>query len=261
VNPLYVMTGDTQVPVLKTLGKALRQGANPVTLVWYATARAPSSTLSTTAPRSSRCRLTFPTTLPGIPDTGAIPSCALESAGHSVDIGIPIVFPDACTSATPPADLVAFKGPCSPMLFVVPHSASPQAISSAQAKLVFGTGATANVLPWTDENFYFIRPATKGVQVSLGALIGVPAAQWHGQQIPASNDVATKVATSTSPEKTIGILGSETFDSATNRANLNALAFQAVGKAMASCPTPPPRHSTSAAFARGTTNPGRMCST
>jgi len=39
VNPLYIMTGDTQVPVLKALGKALRQNAaNPITLVWFATA-------------------------------------------------------------------------------------------------------------------------------------------------------------------------------------------------------------------------------
>jgi hypothetical protein len=230
VNPLYVMTGDTQVPVLKTLGKALRQGANPVTLVWYATG---SCTIIDALYNGTPLKQ-VPSYIPDDPawnpDTGAIPSCALESAGHSVDIGIPIVFPDACTTATPPADLVAFKGPVQSMLFVVPHTASPQAISSAQAKLVFGTGSTANVLPWNDENFYFIRPATKGVQVSLGSLIGVPAAQWHGQQISASNDVATKVATSTSPEKTIGILGSETFDSATNRANLNALAFQAVGQ-------------------------------
>jgi hypothetical protein len=42
--------------------------------------------------------------------------------------------------------------------------------------------------------------------------------------------VATDVATSTQPEKTIGILGSETYDSATNRANLKALAFQAVNQ-------------------------------
>ena len=48
------------------------------------------------------------------------------------------------------------------MLFVVPHSASPLAISSAQAALVFGQGATANIAPWTDQNFYFIRPPTKG---------------------------------------------------------------------------------------------------
>src|SRR5262249_2928739 len=36
-NPLYVMSGDTQVPILKELGKALRQDANPMTIVWQAT--------------------------------------------------------------------------------------------------------------------------------------------------------------------------------------------------------------------------------
>jgi len=116
------------------------------------------------------------------------------------------------------------------MIFVVPHSASPEAISSAQAKLVFGQGAAGNIAPWTDPSFYFVRPPTKGTQVSLGALIGLPAAQWLGQQINLSPDVATKVATSAYPEQTIGILGSEILDSGSNRANLKALAFQAAGQ-------------------------------
>jgi hypothetical protein len=108
VNPLYMMTGDTQVPVLKTLGKALRQGANPVTLVWYATG---SCTIIDALYNGTPLK-PVPSYIPDDPawnpDTGAIPSCVLESAGHSVDIGIPIVFPDVCTTATPPADLVAF---------------------------------------------------------------------------------------------------------------------------------------------------------
>ena len=230
VNPLYIMSGDTQVPVLKTLGKALRQSANPMTLVWYATG---SCTIIDAFYHGTPLTQN-PSYIPGDaawdPTTGAVPSCALESGGRNVDIGIPIVFPAACSSDTPPADLAAFKGPVQSMLFVVPHVASPMAISSEQARLVFGTGSTAGVVPWTDENFYFIRKPTKGVQVSLGALIGVAPGLWHGQANDASNDVATKVANSVQPEKTIGILGSETYDSATNRANLKALAFQAVGQ-------------------------------
>jgi hypothetical protein len=230
VNPLYIMTGDTQVPVLKTLGKSLRQGANPVTLVWYAT----GSCTIIDALYHGTPLTQIPSYIPGDPTwdptTGAVPSCALETGGRNVDIGIPIVFPAACSSDTPPADLMAFKGPVQSMLFVAPKAASPIAISSQQATLVFGTGATAGVAPWTDEAFYFIRTPSKGVEVSLGALIQVPPAQWKGQQISASNDVATKVAASTQPEKTIGILGSETYDSATNRANLKALAFQAVSQ-------------------------------
>ena len=230
VNPLYIMTGDTQVAVVKALGKALRQSAKPITLVWYATG---SCTIIDALYNGTPLKQ-VPSYIPDDPnwnpDTGAVPSCALESAGHAVDIGIPIVFPEACTTNTPPADLVAFKGPVQSMLFVVPRSASAEGISVAQARAVFGTGATAGIAPWTDENFYFVRPASKGTQVSLGALIGVPAAQWHGQQINLSPDVATKVASSTAPEKTIGILGSEIFDSASNRANLKTLYLQATGQ-------------------------------
>jgi len=116
------------------------------------------------------------------------------------------------------------------MLFVVPHTASPLAISSDQAFKIFSLGSAASVAPWTDENFYFIRTPTKGVEVSLGKLIGLDPTKWLGKQISASNDVATGVASSVAPEKTIGILGSETYDSTTNRANLKALAFQARGQ-------------------------------
>jgi hypothetical protein len=224
------MSGDTQVPVLQTLGKALRQSANPITLVWFAT----GSCTIINALYAGTPLTQVPSYIPADPNwnptTGAVPTCALESGGRNVDIGIPIVFPGACSTATPPANLAAFMGPAQSMIFVVPHSASPEAISSAQAKLVFGQGALGNVAPWLDPNFYFVRPSTKGTQVSLGALIGLPAAKWLGNPINASNDVATDVATSTSPEKTIGILGSEIYDSATNRANLKALAFQATGQ-------------------------------
>jgi len=230
VNPLYIMSGDTQVPVLKTLGKALRQSANPITLVWYATGSCTIIDALYNGTPLTQVPSYIPSDPTWDPNTGAVPSCALESGGRNVDIGIPIVFPAACSSVAPPADLGAFKGPVQSMLFVAPHTASSLAISSEEAALVFGTGPTANIAPWIDQSFYFIRTPTKGVEVSLGYLIGVPAAKWIGQQINASNDVATDVATSTQPEKTIGILGSETYDSATNRANLKVLAFQAVNQ-------------------------------
>jgi len=243
VNPLYIMTGDTQVPVLQTLGKALRQSANPVTLVWFAT----GSCTIINAVYAGTPLTQVPSYIPADPNwdpaTGAVPTCALESGGHNIDIGIPIVFPSACTTDSAPANLGAFTGPAQSMLFVVPRSASPEAISSGQAKLVFGQGAAGNVVPWIDPSFYFVRPTTKGTEVSLGALIGLPAAKWLGQQINLSPDVATKVASSTAPEKTIGILGSEIYDSATNRANLKALAFQAVGQSGGYLPD-----STAAAF-------------
>jgi hypothetical protein len=230
VNPLYIMAGDCQVPVLKVLGKALRQSANPITVVWRMT---PSCTTIDAFYHGTPLKQ-IPSYIPNDstwdPVTGTVPSCALESAGHSVDIGMPIGFPETCTIDPLPSDFAMFKGPAQSLLFVVPHSASPEAISSQQATLVFGTGATANIAPWLDENFYFILQPAMVVQVSLGALIGVPAAKWHGVQLNGPSVVATTVATSAFPEKTIGILGGEIFDSGNNRANLKALAFQGMGQ-------------------------------
>jgi hypothetical protein len=231
VNPLYIMAGDCQIPALKTLGKILRQSANPVTLVWRMT---PSCTIIDAFYNGTPLKQ-IPSYIPDDPAwdpvTSTVPSCALESAGHGVDLGMPIGFPESCSSAVPPSDVVAFKGPVQSLLYVVPHSATPEAISSGQARLVFGTGSTANISPWIDENFYFILQPAMMVQVSLGALIGVPAAQWHGQQQNGPSVVANAVATSTFPEKTIGIVGGTIFDSGSNRAILKALAFQATGQA------------------------------
>ena len=82
------------------------------------------------------------------------------------------------------------------------------------------------VSPWLDPTFYFVRPATKGTQVSMGAMIGVPAAKWKGQPIDQSTAVASMVAASSAPDKTIGILGAEIYDSAANRMGLRSLSFQ-----------------------------------
>jgi hypothetical protein len=230
VNPLYVMSGDTQVPILKTLGKALRQDGNPVTLVWQATG---SCTIIDAVYNGTPLKQN----LSYIPDdptwdasSGTVPTCTPDASGAPVQVGIPIVFPEACTSQAAPSSVKAFKGPVQSFVFVVPTANTAQALSAEEAYMVFGFGATGGVSPWVDPTFYFVRPATKGTQVSLGAVIGVPAAKWKGQKIDQSTAVASMVAASTSPDKTIGILGAEIYDGATNRAAMRALSFEAFGQ-------------------------------
>jgi hypothetical protein len=229
-NPLYIMGGDTQVPILKTLGKALRQDANPVTLVWQATG---SCTIIDAVYNGTPLKQN----LSYIPDdpswdasSGTVPTCTPDAGGAPVQVGIPIVFPEACTSQAAPAGVKAFKGPIQSFVFVVPTANTAQAISAEEAYMVFGFGATGGVMPWIDPMFFFVRPATKGTQVSLGAVINVPAAKWKGQKIDQSTSVASMVAASTAPDKTIGILGAEIYDSATNRAAMRALSFEAFGQ-------------------------------
>jgi hypothetical protein len=236
VNPLYIMTGDCQVPGLKALGKLLRHGANPVTLVWFVS---PSCTIIDAVYNGTPLQQT-PLFIPDDPAwdpvAGSMPSCALEPGGHAIDIGMPVGYPDSCTTQPAPSDVVAVKGPVQSLIFITPHSASPEAISSEQAALVFGTGATANIAPWLDESFYFVLKPAMAVQFGLAATIGVTASKWHGQAMSLPSELANKVAASTAPEKTIGILGGQIFDTGNSRATLKALAFQARGQSSAYLP-------------------------
>jgi hypothetical protein len=227
VNPVFILTGDTQVPVVRQVGKVLRAQADPTTLVWFAT---------------GSCSI-YETLFGGgnmtangsyIPDdpawdakSGAVPTCTMPAGGVPPDLGIPIVFPSGCTSDSPPTGLGVIKGPVQSFVFVAPTASIATAISAEEAYLVFGFGQAGGVSPWTNEDFYFIRPASKGTQVSLGATINVPAAKWKGKRIDKSTEVASSVATATAPDQAIGILGTEIYDSAANRAVLRTLTLQA----------------------------------
>jgi hypothetical protein len=229
-NPFYVMSGDTQVPILKALGKALRQDANPVTLVWQGTG---SCTIIDAVYNGTPLKQNL-SYIPSDPTwdatSGTVPTCTPDSAGAPVQLGIPIVFPESCTTTPTPAGVKAFKGPVQSFVFVVPKASTAQAISAEEAYVVFGFGSAGGVSPWVDQTFYFVRPATKGTQVSLGAVIGVPAAKWKGNPIDQSTSVASMVAASTAPDKTIGILGAEIYDGASNRTALRSLSFEGYGQ-------------------------------
>jgi hypothetical protein len=227
-NPLYILSGDTQVPILKALGKALRQdSANPITLAWFATG---SCTIIDAVYNSTPLKQNLsyiPSDPSWDPNTGTVPTCTPATAGVPVQLGIPIVFPESCTSTTPPATTRAYKGPVQSFVFVVPKVSTAQALSAEEAYLTFGFGAAGMVSPWLDPLFYFVRPPTKGTQVSMGAMIGVPATKWKGQPIDQSAAVASMVAASASPDKTIGILGAEIYDGTSNRnMALRSLSYQ-----------------------------------
>lgn len=229
-NPVFVLSGDTQVPILKAVGKVLRAQPSPVTVVWVATGSC--SIIDTLY--SGAAITPNGSYIPADPNwdatSGAVPTCTMPAGGVPPDLGIPIVFPEACSTATPPAGLGAIKGPIQSFVFVVPTASVASAISAEEAYLVFGLGQAGQVSPWLNESFYFIRPASKGTQVSLGAVINVPAAKWKGQRLDQSTAVASSVASATSPDQAIGILGTEIYDSAANRAALRSLTFQAYGQ-------------------------------
>jgi hypothetical protein len=249
-NPVYINSGDTQVPVLHRIGKKLRLQVDsggtptPTTIVYIPNGSCPNIANQYT-PKFAPGTAGGPFFIPGDAsfDVTSKTACpCVNVTGTKPDMGITIVVPDnvSCPTnpASPPPSVGLFKGPVQGMTFVVPFDSSTsagssqKAITSEEAYLVMGLGAeNAQVPPWSDSHYIFGRPASKGTQISIGASILVPAAKWRllaSNTLDQSTDLASMVAAlSVDPnaEKALGILGTEIYDK--NRGKLHALAFRA----------------------------------
>ena len=227
-TPVYVQAADTSEPALKAIGQQLRANtAKPITIIYSLSGSCTNvdamfnGTKLTTNPNYVPSQ----TDMPGWDPTQPSPQCTIDPAGVSLDLVSSAVFVNACTTQANPSGIETFPGGVEPVVFVIPEAdVTDLAITAEEAYFVFGFGASDQVMPWNDPSFMFIRTTTKGTLITLGANIHVPPAKWQGVQLASSSSVVTSVATSTSPQKTIGILGGEVFDQ--NRNTLNALAFR-----------------------------------
>jgi hypothetical protein len=227
---IVVQSGDTQEPMLKTLGQKLRNSTvRPLTILYNL-----NGTCTVTENMYAGMPLYanpnyIPSTaeMPAWDPTQPSPTCTLDdpSTGVPIDVGIAATFPTSCDLGSTPAGLGLIRGPIQAYAFIVPKASDQQAILAEEAYFVFGFGNVDMLTPWNNDQFMFIRPPTKSTVLTLAAAIGVPANQWNGQAINASDDLMTAVATSPNPEPTIGILGSEIYDA--NRSAITELAFRA----------------------------------
>jgi hypothetical protein len=247
-NRVYIQAADTQVPILKALGKVLRAQSTPITIIYSPNGSCSNITYlykNAFTPNANGGGTFYIPADPNFdPKKSTVPNC-MPSATQTPDMAIAIVFPDATDCPTAPAmpsNIAVTQGPVQAFLFAVPGGvgtnmgSTQTTITAEEAYLVMGLGAmNAKVAPWSDPNFIFGRPATKGTQISIGANIGVPAAKWQLMNDPQhaidqSSAVATAIASHLSDgnaEKTLGILGAEIYDLSTNRAQLHSLAFRA----------------------------------
>jgi hypothetical protein len=227
-NPVYVQTGDTQEPLMKSLGQKLRESkVNPMTLVYKTSGSCTNidamykGTPLTTNPLYIPSMAEDPTWDPSKP----APQCTIDPQGVPLDLAISALFVSSCDPSPPPMGIGLFQGPVQPYVYIVPKASSQKAITAEEAYFVFGFGAAGKIEPWTDESLYFVRTTTKSTLLTMAAAIGVPGAKWKGVMLDKSSEVLSGVATSPNPEKTIGILGAEVYDA--NRDKVKTLAFQA----------------------------------
>jgi hypothetical protein len=240
-NTVYLQIGDTQEPLIKALGKALRNStANPMTIVYVTS----GSCTNISAFYGGTKIAVNPKYIPSAAENptwtakSASPTCTIEAGGHAVDLANSALFVNTCDPSTPPAGIKLFQGPIQAYTLVVPEASTQTAITAEEAYFVFGFGNGDQLTPWNDERFLFIRPATKSTLLTWASLLGVPAAKWKGVRHDASSQVLNSVSTSTSPEKTLGLLGVEIYD--TSRATVNALAFRTWGQSLAYYPDSAP---------------------
>jgi hypothetical protein len=174
--------------------------------------------------------------------TKPAPQCTMDTAGGvDLDVVNSNVFVDACNPGSAPAGIKEFQGPIQAYAYVVPKASSQRAITAEEAYFVYGFGQAGQVSPWLDNNFIFTLPATRSTLISTVLNAGVPVAKVKGTQLADPNAVLDAVAQSTSPEKTIGIVGVELYD--LQRDKLKVLAYQAYKQRFAYFPD-----STSTAF-------------
>jgi hypothetical protein len=230
-NPVYLQVGDTQLNLMKRLGRAFRDNAaKPITMVFVTSGSCANI-------QAIYTRIPITTNLQYIPSLAEDPAwtpasatltCTPPVGGVVPDIANSALFNSACTTAAPPATVNLIQGPAQAYVMAVPESQTQQtAITFEEAYFVFGFGTAGGISPWTDEAQMFIRSVTKSTLLAWAANISVPADKWKGTRFDGSPMVVSALETATTPNA-IGILGAEVYDG--KRATLNSLAFRAKGQ-------------------------------
>jgi hypothetical protein len=254
---VYIESGDTQEPLLKALGRKLRDTAN-ITIAYQLTGSctlAPNLYGATPIPKNTNM-LYIPSTAenPSWTTADAEATCTTDpNNGTPPNLGIAALFPSSCAGiSAPPAGIGSFIGPIQAYTFIVPTAefASQTSISAQEAYYAFGDGANNPVTSggnaeWNVPEQFYLRPATKSTLVATALNIGLTAKEMtlvgadggttDGRQLLATSTlVLTGVETATSMQA-IGILGDEIFD-ANRGKGVDVLAFEAFGQNQAYYP-------------------------
>ncbi len=229
-NPVYMMGSNALLPLVQQLGTWAN--AAGITLVYTQL----SSCKGVSAIVQNVDAIKGGAKVSNYWDTGSNTlTCAIDDASKYADIGLSSVFMQTCIPSTTGFSGVAdFQGPIVTAVWFVPHS-SPQTSISAEAAYLLYSGA-GEVSPWNDPKYVFLRGATGGTQVMMGAAIGVPSAQWVGTTTGSSDLERSDVIASTSPQGTLGLGEIDYAEDAVGVVNLNELAYRHYGQSCAYYP-------------------------
>ncbi len=252
-NPVYLQVGDTQVNLLRRLGRALADNApNPMTLVFVTNGSCDNINAIYTDVKVNGNMQYIPSTLedPAWDPTNAStsPTKICQVTDQSLDVANSALFISSCPHGQPPAGQKSTIGPVQAYVLAVPEASTQTAITFEEAFFVFGFGSEGMITPWDDQAQHFIRPQTKSTLLTWALNLAIPSNKF--KNMPACTGSGTGTATppcfegsggvvsalknSPTPEKAVGLLGVEVYDN--ERAALNILAYKSRGQYFAYYP-------------------------
>jgi hypothetical protein len=242
---VYIENGDTQEPLIKRLGGKLVNSATPIRIV-YKNRRTCDLALDlyTVPPNKIVADAILTKYIPTATEDptwtplSVTPTCDPDAGGNTISLGIGATFLSSCANLpAKPAGLGETKGPTQPYGFIVPDASSQIAITAQEGYFAFGfTQGTGMAAPWVNQALRYTRGPTASTALTTSAAIGLKASQLKGT-VPAGNtstEVLNFVASSGTPEATIGLMGGDVYDGARNLVKI--LAFKGFGQRYAYFP-------------------------
>jgi hypothetical protein len=238
---LIIMPGSTSlIPVVMFLGARLAKMSTPYRLVYFPMASCDALGRVNSAQALNQTAETYDDDGSGKIVTS---NCTIDGA-VPIDMAIGDTFYESCNISGPRSTTLGdFQGPQQAFVFAVPRTSQYTTyITAEEAHNVWACGSNSGVLPWVDVNFTYsymdIAGGAFGAQIIISKAInlisfaGNLGMTSHAQT--RDQGVADGVASSTSPDKTIGFLSAEVYDQ--NRFQLKALAFRGSKQTMAYLP-------------------------
>ena len=240
---IVLMPGSTSlIPVVMFLGAKLAKMSTPYRVVYFPMASCDALGRVNGAQSLSQTAQIYDEET-NDPSKIVTSSCTLDGA-VPIDLAIGDTFYESCNLGAARSNWLGdFQGPQQAFVFVVPRSSQYTTyITAEEAHNVWGCGSNSQVLPWVDVNFTYsyaeISGGAFGAQIIIGKAIGLISFAGNVGMSSHTNtsdqQVADGVASSTSPDKTIGFLSAEVYDQ--NRFQLKALAFRGFRQTMAYLP-------------------------
>src|SRR5262249_52480829 len=139
-NPVYLQVGDTQLNLMKRLGRALRDNTpKPMTLVFVTSGSCTNIDNMYHHTAAITANMQY---IPSIAEDPAwVPSSptlpCTPAAGQFPDVGNSALFNSACTAEAPPSTVHLTQGPTQAYVLAVPKASSQVAITFEEAYFVF----------------------------------------------------------------------------------------------------------------------------